>query len=102
MRQLAEVTSEESVEQKLNQLQVSFVAKVSHEFRTPLTIILLSAQLLELHSQECTPEEKLKYVRQIQDAARKMNELFDGVLEDYREGYKDLALPDPSSLATKI
>ena len=76
----AEVRRALEKEQELNELKTRFIATVSHEFRTPLTNILLSANLLENHSHQLTEEKKATHLRRIQDAVRQMADLVEDVL----------------------
>jgi signal transduction histidine kinase len=52
----------------------------SHEFRTPLTTIVSSADLLEYRMDRMTDEQKRKHFRKVQDSARHMTQLLDDVL----------------------
>ena len=67
-------------EKKLNELKSRFVTMASHEFRTPLTSILSSAELLEHYSHKWTPEKQLKYLSRIQISVKHMTELLNDVL----------------------
>ncbi|HEY9707719.1 MAG TPA: HAMP domain-containing sensor histidine kinase, partial [Oculatellaceae cyanobacterium] len=51
-----------------------------HEYRTPLTTILSSAELLERYTQKFTEENKLKHYRRIQITANALTELVNDVL----------------------
>jgi signal transduction histidine kinase len=44
-------------EKELSQLQLRFFSMASHEFRTPLSTILFSAQLLQNSHDECSKEK---------------------------------------------
>ena len=46
-------------EKELNELKTRIVSIVSHEFKTPLTTILSSAQLVDYHLKKGTPSEKI-------------------------------------------
>jgi signal transduction histidine kinase len=76
-RRLTEQTAEL---QRLNNLKSEFVSLVSHEFRTPLSSILLSTQFLERYDFTTTPEKRIKHQRRITDSVRSMVELLDDVL----------------------
>jgi PAS domain S-box-containing protein len=67
-------------ERELNELKSNFISIVSHEFRTPLTSIVMSAELLEKYGQQQTEEKKQTYFRRIRAAAKRMNQLISDVL----------------------
>ncbi len=67
-------------EKELNQLKSSFVSMVSHEFRNPLSAIVLSSELLERYAHKSTEEQKVKYLKRIQGACDRMTELLDKIL----------------------
>lgn len=67
-------------ERELNELKSNFISVVSHEFRTPLTSIVVSTELLEKFSQQQTEEKKQLYFRHIRAAAKRMDQLLEEVL----------------------
>lgn len=67
-------------EKELNQLKLRFFSMVSHEFRTPISVILASSQLLKEILQEFVDENKLKNLQRIQVSARLMNQLLTDIL----------------------
>jgi signal transduction histidine kinase len=67
-------------EQELNELKSNFVAMVSHEFRTPMTTIRTSVDILEYNSDKLTDERRTKYFDRIQNAINQMLQLLDEVL----------------------
>ncbi|MFH7029311.1 MAG: PAS domain S-box protein [Heteroscytonema crispum UTEX LB 1556] len=67
-------------ELEINELKMRFFSMVSHEFRTPLSTILISAQVLENSSQEWSKEKKLKNLHRIQSAAKAMTQLLTDIL----------------------
>ncbi|MBD2005904.1 MULTISPECIES: ATP-binding protein [Cyanophyceae] len=67
-------------ERQLGDLKSRFITTASHEFRTPLTTILMSAKLLERFSQVATEEKKRMYINRIEVATNQMTQLLDGVL----------------------
>jgi signal transduction histidine kinase len=52
-------------ERGMNQLKSKFLATVSHEFRTPLTIIRNSAELLAAYGEKMKPDDKTKYLTRV-------------------------------------
>ncbi len=67
-------------EKELNELKSRFISMTSHEFRTPLTTILGSAELLEHYSHKWTEEKKYNHLQRIQNAVQHMTELLNDVL----------------------
>lgn len=66
-------------EKEMSDLKLNFFSMVSHEFRTPLSIILGSSQLLE-EEQHQVVEKRLRNVRRIQSSARLMTKLLTDIL----------------------
>lgn len=67
-------------EKELSELKSRFVSMVSHEFRTPLTTILSSAELLEYYGHKSSEKEKLGCFHQIRTATLRMTQLLNDVL----------------------
>lgn len=67
-------------EKELNELKSRFVSMTSHEFRTPLTTILSSAELLQDYGSIWDEQKKLKHLTRIQTAVKHMTALLDEVL----------------------
>ena len=67
-------------ERDLNNLKTRFVSTTSHEFRTPLTSILLSAEMLEHYGERWAAERKLEHLRRIQTAVKYMTGLLNDIL----------------------
>lgn len=74
----AEVLKALDQARELGELKSRFVAMTSHEFRTPLTTIQTSAELLEYF--DCGPEERQELFEQIRNAIQYMVRLLDDVL----------------------
>ena len=67
-------------EQELGELRFRFFAMASHEFRTPLSTILLTAQLLNSSIQEWSPEKSKRNLERIESAAKTMRQILDDIL----------------------
>lgn len=67
-------------EKELSQLQSRFFSMASHEFRTPLSTILISAQLLQHSNNECSKEKRIRNVQRIEAAAKHMIHLLNDIL----------------------
>ncbi len=76
----AEIRKALEKERELSELKSRFVSTVSHEFRTPLSTILSSADLLEYYAGGWSIEKQLEHVQRIQSAAVYMNDLLSDVL----------------------
>lgn len=67
-------------EQELNNLKTKFVQTVSHEYRTPLTVILNSTYLLEQFYKNLQPDNFLKQLDRVKDSVNYMKNLLDSLL----------------------
>jgi two-component system, sensor histidine kinase and response regulator len=67
-------------ERELNELRSRIVTMVSHEYRTPLTAILSSAELLECYWHKWDENKRLKHLERIQLAATHLTQLVSDVL----------------------
>ncbi|MGB5961862.1 MAG: PAS domain-containing sensor histidine kinase [Coleofasciculaceae cyanobacterium] len=76
----AEMSKALNQERELRELKSDFISIASHEFRTPLTSILSSTELLEKYSSRWTQEKKQKHYRRIESSVKRMTELVDDVL----------------------
>lgn len=76
------------------------VQTFSHEFRTPLSVILSGADLLEGYAAQLTPERRAEVLAQIKDSTARMNEMVGQVLLLSRAESGGLAArPAPVELA---
>lgn len=66
-------------ERELNQLKSRFVSMASHEFRTPLSTILSSADLIEAYVKAEQNEKRLKHTQRIKSAVANLT----GILNDF-------------------
>jgi len=67
-------------ERELNELKSRIVATVSHEYRTPLTTILSSTEMLEQYASRLTEENKQKHFQRIQASVKYLTKLVNDVL----------------------
>ncbi len=67
-------------EQEVIAFKERFIATASHDFRTPLTIIKMNANMLNTYLDRMTPEQRTAKLRQISTQIDQMAELLDDVL----------------------
>ena len=81
-RKRARLELEEALvkEKELGELKSRFVAMASHEFRTPLTIIQASVDLLDQYSDRMEEENKSKYLHEISREVSNITDLLDDIL----------------------
>lgn len=69
-----------TAEREVLRQQRYFTQSVSHEFRTPLGIILSGAELLESYAAQLTPERRSEVLTEIKDNTLHMTEMIERVL----------------------
>lgn len=80
-RQHAEAAQQALTQQKeLSELKLQLFSMVSHEFRTPLSLILGSSQLLEESLKNSVQSSRLKSLYRIQSSAKVMTQLLNDIL----------------------
>ncbi|MEQ8999558.1 MAG: ATP-binding protein [Coleofasciculus sp. B1-GNL1-01] len=67
-------------EQELRQLQLNFFSMASHEFRTPLSTILASVQLLKYYYSEELNNKIIRNIDRIEKTAKTMTQLLGDIL----------------------
>ncbi len=68
-------------EKELGRLRASFFSMTSHQFRTPLSTILSSAELLEHYGDQWTVEKRRMHTQRIQDATMRLSQMLNDILE---------------------
>jgi PAS domain S-box-containing protein len=84
-------------EKELSALKTNFVSMVSHEFRTPLGIIMSSSEILQTYFEQLPPPERNEHLISIQKNTRRMADLMEEVLLLSRVEAGKLTL-DPQAL----
>lgn len=67
-------------QRELNGLKSRFVSVTSHEFRTPLSTILSSAELLKYYGEKMPAEERTTLLDSIETAVTRMTRMIDDIL----------------------
>jgi len=65
--------------QEMNALKSAMMVRLSHEFRTPLTVIQTSATLLENYYERLTPESRAHQVAKINHEIRRLDEMMSDI-----------------------
>lgn len=65
---------------ELAQIKSSFVSNVSHELKTPIALIRLAVETLEMRRLS-SPEDSEKFLRSISREAMRLNQLVDNILD---------------------
>jgi signal transduction histidine kinase len=81
-RHQAEIKIQQSLaqEKQLRELKSNFVSVVSHEFRTPLSVIRVAIDLLEQAGKELPLDTQKNYLRRVRLSVQQMNQLLEEVL----------------------
>ena len=69
-----------AAEQELGELKSRFVSMASHEFRTPLTAVLTSADLIEEYPSGHQHDKRLKHVQRIRTSVKHLNDILEEFL----------------------
>ncbi len=67
-------------EQELSELKSRFILMVSHEYRTPLSAIMLSSDILREYSDKLSKSEKDKHFERISQSIKSMTKLLDDII----------------------
>jgi len=69
-----------AAEKELNALKTNFVSMVSHEFRTPLGVIMVSAEVLQRYFDRLKPEQRAEHLDAVIGSVRRMSGMMEDVL----------------------
>jgi len=75
-----ELESSLNQEKELNTLKTRFISMISHEYRTPLTVILTSTYLIEQFYKGPNMEQFKKFLAKIRGSVKSMTQLLEDVL----------------------
>lgn len=76
----ADVSNSLEKEKELNQLKSRFVSMASHEFRTPLSSVQLSASLIDKYAEKSNVEAVSKHTTRIKGAVQLLNNILNDFL----------------------
>lgn len=68
-------------QKQLSEIQKDFINNITHEFKTPLSTIKISAELLNNKAIYAAPEQVMKYTTIIQDEVNRLKEQVESVLQ---------------------
>ncbi len=87
-------------EKQLGEMRSNLFSMTSHQFRTPLSTILSSAELLEHYGESWGPEKRGTHLKRIQEAVKRMEILLGGILQlSQLESLKELQRTDTELVA---
>ena len=86
-------------ERELGEVRTLFVSMISHEFKTPLTSIRLTTDLIAKYSQRMTEQQRIRHLEKIQAQVTQLNHLLETILLFNRSQLKGLELtPEPTDM----
>jgi len=74
------LAKEREKEHELGEMKTRFVAMTSHEFRSPLSTVMSSSELLSTYGERWDGERRQEHLGRIRDAAHNMSQLLDEIL----------------------
>lgn len=71
---------EQEKQRELSALKSRFISMASHEFRTPLSVIMSSSEMLEAYGERWTTHKKHEHFARVHEAAQGMTRMLDAIL----------------------
>jgi signal transduction histidine kinase len=71
---------EQAKQKELSDLKSKFVSMVSHQFRTPLSVIMSSTEMLEAYGDRWSDEKKQEHLGRLRYEALEMTRMLDAIL----------------------
>jgi K+-sensing histidine kinase KdpD len=62
------------------EMRSRIVSLISHDFRTPLSAILSSAELLEVYGDQLSAEKRREHLCRIRQSVHQMTQLLEGIV----------------------
>jgi PAS domain S-box-containing protein len=84
-------------ERELNEMKTRFVARASHEFRTPLAVMLTASDLLKNYAERMTPEQRNEKIERLQREVRTLTLMLDDLLT-ISAGTEQPVRPSPTAI----
>lgn len=78
-QEIQQLTIQLEKERELNSLRATLMATISHEFRTPLTIIMNNAEILDRYSHRLTDQQREKRVIGIKDQVIQLRSMLENI-----------------------
>ena len=75
VKRTQELTESLERERKLNEMKSRFVSLVSHEFRTPLGVILSSSSLIEMYKETEQQDKRMKHIKRISTSVQNLTDI---------------------------
>ncbi len=79
-------------QKRLSEIQKDFINNMTHEFRTPLSTIALSAEVLRQQAEQIQPERTRNYTTIIEQETKRMRQHLERMLQIARTDKADLQL----------
>lgn len=77
---IASLRVEQEKQRELAEIKGRFISMTSHEFRTPLSTIMSSSELLEAYADRWPADKKQEHFARVRGAVRNLIRMLDGVL----------------------